>query len=793
MKNSKNIRRLVFVFLSILTLFFAGCGIWNDFTTYFNLYYNTTDAFYLAEEAIIIERNKDLFSLVEPQLPGSAVPQLQKVIEKSSKLLQFNSESSFVDDALFMLGKSFYYQGSYQKAIRKFRELISQQSESDLIREAELWIARCQLQMKDFEAAIKTLTEIKSKAVEEDNEVILVDAYIEEVKYYKFIEKYSDAIKVCKELLQVCTNGEINAQTAYQIGELNFYMLENYEQAADAYKSVMNYSPTFDMELNAQIKYGKVTRSIGKIEDALSVFEKLRKEDKNSSSYDMIDLEIGITFERLERFEEAYAKLKNVDTAYSNSVYAGPARYELGEMFELHLKNYDSAAFYYQKALSSTSTAEYLPWIRNKAGQFQKYKTLTLDIENYQKQLFYALNPEAYSKDSLDFYSDTSSTIQSTENQTGTVAPKTGRERNFEGENLQQPNITQTLNPDQVNKKPPIKPILSADSLSRIIAKTKFDKGNLFFTELNITDSAYAYYSDVAENYDSLTFLPQLIYALGSYYQTQNDYVKADSMFNIIYENYKSEKIVNAAAEKLNKPKIDFEFDPAKDFYVKAEELIKKEEFSASLKSFYSIYNDFPSSKFAPKSLLAAGWILENKLKLLDSAASVYDTLITKYPRTEYASSISPKIIFFKEEKARIKKAIEDSLQAIKDSIRLAEEQLRIKKEQDSIAIVARRDSILNANKIDSTKMEQPVDSLNQIKDETPSGETEKIEEEKENLVRPEENQFIPEIKTDSTNIKVEPTSEEKPPGLSYYKFKLNNFHHLHFSILFDVRIWMKT
>ena len=111
------IKLLLRVFL--FSLLISGCGVWENLTTYFNLYHNASNLFEKAEEQIL-SQEKDLFSTEPPKLPGTANADLVKVIEKCSDLLQFNSESAYVEDALMMLGKSFYYQKNYQKSLRKF-------------------------------------------------------------------------------------------------------------------------------------------------------------------------------------------------------------------------------------------------------------------------------------------------------------------------------------------------------------------------------------------------------------------------------------------------------------------------------------------------------------------------------------------------------------------------------------------------------------------------------------------------------------------------------------------------
>ena len=97
------------ILILLLPVFlFCGCGVWNDFTTYFNIYYDTADNFDQAEQ-LIKQQKVDLFSTEDVPLPGTAGQLLNKVIEKASKILQFYSQSSYVDNALLMLGKSLYF------------------------------------------------------------------------------------------------------------------------------------------------------------------------------------------------------------------------------------------------------------------------------------------------------------------------------------------------------------------------------------------------------------------------------------------------------------------------------------------------------------------------------------------------------------------------------------------------------------------------------------------------------------------------------------------------------------
>lgn len=706
MNKKTKILFVLFALLSISGL--NGCGVWNDFTTYFNLYYNTSTLFDEAETAVK-KTQTDIFATTEPNVPASAAASLNKVIEKCSKILQFNSESAFVDEALFMLGKSFYYQKNYLKALRKFQELIAKQSESEYAPETELWIVKTYFQLKNYSTAEKLLTQVIEKATAANEDELLAKAIIVKVKFEIAGEKFSDAVKSLRSLVKVSDDGEINAQAKYQEGELLVKLGEK-QEAADAFNEVGNYSPTFEIELDSRINYGKIIRSLGKEDEALKLFLSLLTKDKNSTSFDILNFETGYTYLLKKKYDDALTYFGIVDTGYTNSTSAGQARFEMGYIYEKIFFNYDSASICYLKAQTAPSTEEYTPLIKNKASIFTKYEKLNLDRQENNQKLKYVSDSTLFAKDSLEFViADSLAKLTLQDDQLQNVQqqnPQQGRTRNFGSTKSNERTTSDTKKSAPL--KAPVRPTISGDSINVLLSKIKFDLGNLFYTDLDRPDSAFFYYTDLIENYELKSQKPQVLYSLANYYLSR-DSVKADSLLNYIYDNYRSESIVNAAAEILKKPKIDFKYDPAKDLYREAEILMQKDEVKSSLQKFLAIFEKYPVSEYAAKSLLAGGYLLEEKLKLMDSAAVVYDSLVTKYPKTAFAQKVSPKLQTYKKEKERIRVAIEDSLKKIET------EKLK-KRTEDSLKIVAEKlkQKIADSLKIEAEKLKQPRgDSLN--------------------------------------------------------------------------------
>jgi tetratricopeptide (TPR) repeat protein len=284
--------------LLLLPLFFlAGCGIWTNFTTYFNLYYNTSRLFNQAESEVQAQRT-DLFSTTVPPLTTATEQELQKVVEKCSNILQFKSDSKYVDDALMMLGKAFYYQQNYLKSEHEFQELLATQPDSDFRLEARLWLGKCQMRLLDYTTGLQALSDVKKTAMDNNDDDILQAVLIEEIKYKIASNDYPGAIQSSQDFLKVSGDNYLNAKVAYELGQL-FELVGDEESAAKAYGSVSDYSPSYDLAFKSKISYGVALRKAGHLNEAYSVFDDMSSQDKYKDVFDQVNFEKGVTLSAL--------------------------------------------------------------------------------------------------------------------------------------------------------------------------------------------------------------------------------------------------------------------------------------------------------------------------------------------------------------------------------------------------------------------------------------------------------------------------------------------------------------
>jgi tetratricopeptide (TPR) repeat protein len=806
------------VFLITLSLSLYSCGVWTNFTTYFNLYYDATDLFSQAEDDINKSKT-DMFSVEEPAVSPATSALLVKVEEKCSQILQFHAQSSYVDNSLFMIGKCFYYMGNYRKALRKFEELIATQPKSSLILETRLWIGKSQMKLKDFDNSLTTLKDTREEAIKQGEREIAQNCFIEEIRYQVFKKDYSASINLAKSFLTVSKNDVLNAAVAFEIGKL-YSTLNDNDNAIAYFKKVTDYSPTYDLRFNSLMQQGKALRGIGQNDKALLIFNQLSREQKYADVLDSIDYERGVTYLKMDKLDRAVEMFVYVDTTFPKLPSAGKSAYELGKIFLNNYQNFDSAAYYFNKVFSSTAPLEFVNMARNSADQLRKYEVLYNVVQFNSKQLSYALDSTAFIKDSIAYYkmlekklkqarldslknkderivrktdrqnlnnnqqqttqtgqqpgtqttqtgqqpgTQTTQTEQQSGTQTtqtgqqpGTQTTQTGQQSGTQTAQTGQQSGTQTTQTDQSQQavqqqtgqlqsgqqlqpgtqqqlaqqpassqqllqwqqlksesKPPVRPKLPIDTLTNELVKSEYDLGNLLFTEFNAPDSAFKYYSDIMTNYPATSYQGRVEFAMGDYYNAINDTIKADSMYNVVYNKYKTENIVNAAALKLNKPLINLDYDTAKTLYIEAESLMNKSRYDSSITSMYKIYLTNPKSSFASKALYAVGWMLENK-NMNDSAAVIYDTLTKAYPRSVYASEVLPKLNFYKSEIVRIKKARQDSLFALAHPELVSTDSLK-KKKSGGLAAINSTGNTPDTNLKDNQTQNNAKDEKNTI------------------------------------------------------------------------------
>jgi TolA-binding protein len=213
----------------------------------------------------------------------------------------------------------------------------------------------------------------------------------------------------------------------------------------------------------------------------------------------------------------------------------------------------------------------------------------------------------------------------------------------------------------KVQLEKPVRPVLSKDSLQTILSGKLYNYANLFFSEMELPDSASYYYDKILTDFPKKSVVPGTYYALGIYYQSLNQKEKADSLFKIVINNYKNSEFAQLSAKKMKTVEDIPVTDPADSFYVAAEKKYYDKKYNEAITDFRSLMEKFPKSKRAPKAAYYIAFIYENDLKDVDSTTAAYELIAKKFPTSDVFTKTQKRIDVYQAEKAKKEKAAEEA------------------------------------------------------------------------------------------------------------------------------------
>ncbi len=353
MTSRKNNFSSVFLFILILTI----SSVYIFQCAYYNTFYNAKQAYKRGLEAVKNSRNAGSSSS-----GGQGNGDFQRAIEKASKVLEIHSKSKYVDDALLLLGKSFYFTDQHEEALRKFDELKSNFPESNLVAEGELYRGKILISRRSFFEAEEVFRSVAERETSED---IQFEIRLSLAELLESNDKPDDAIAEYQRIIDTIKKKEIQAKAQFAKGEC-YMELEQYEKAAEEFKKVPQYKPDFLLKFQSGFNYAVAQKLSKNIEEAKKIYFELLKNSINFEFFPDIELELADCLflqGQNEAAKEAYNKiiLENPKTEFSQK-----GHFEIGEIFANSEFNFDSALVHYQTAQKEKANTDLIEEINLK-------------------------------------------------------------------------------------------------------------------------------------------------------------------------------------------------------------------------------------------------------------------------------------------------------------------------------------------------------------------------------------------------------------------------------------------
>lgn len=589
--NKNKLHKALFIGMFTL-LFLVGCQTFDNFTTYFNTYYNMERlmdkaedefdfmAFDVREIQIYVPdpdlKEREDYSLGPPpfmkdliitQRQRQAVKtKLDSIIIKGSKILAYKSKTDYVEGAIFMMAKSFFYQEEWRPSEIKCSELVDKYPNSDFSPDAHLLFAKNSLIQRNFYTGKIMLSRTVDIAWQKKRYDILSEAFRLQAELSLYEGNKEEALRPYRQAVAQSENAELAAKWQLELGAL-LYRIGEFEKAAKEFAKVRDFSPTYEGLYESYLYEAQSSARIKNFERSNELLTHL-EEDSKFEEWMGYTYAGRLTEKRMKADDDEKLEFmeNHSDTTYVNNMLINTYSFERGMDFYYN-KNYFKAQQYFSKA-------------RNQRTPVFKQSSF----------MFKALSELRYKVKSADDY------LKRIENDTTGV---------------------------------------NNDTIRYSTALLYFEAGRIH-EELGNIDSVKFYYE---KSYNvspkNMSETSRFLYSYARVIR-EDDAYKSDSLYEVVADNYAITEYGRDAMKILGFTE-EFIVDTVQELFSSGMKLKKIGEYPFAVKQFYSAYQRFPGHKLAPRSLYNIGWIFERDLVNLDSAIYYYGLLIEKYPRSEYA------------------------------------------------------------------------------------------------------------------------------------------------------------
>jgi TolA-binding protein len=603
-------KRIKFIFLSLV--FLGGCA-------YYNTFFNAEENYRLGLEKK--ESNR------QEKLPESIKKYFNTSIAKSWKVIDLYGDSSaWADNALIMVGKSYYQLEEYDKSQEVLEQFLQKYLKSELIPEAELWLAKTYLKQEDDEQALSKFSGIISKT---DDDEIRAEALLNLGELYFKSENYKNAIERFSECIDATSNSERAGKAQYKLAD-SYYQLKNYESAIENYEEVLRYDLPIIKQYDAVIQVANSLLELKKYERAQEILQTTLRDQRFKKQYSMIATKLANMIEFQGDLNFAIEKYREVLKKYPKTDGSALAAFYMAQIYEFEYGVLDSAKVKYDRVKKEYSRSE-------SAEEAAKRSRILADYLKIKKQLL---------KDKDDMYKlehGDSSLVDSLVSDVDTLLisiEDTLKTQPLKANGRQIAKQLSKIKKDTVKQQKKIrenKVAVSRDPevVEKSLLKNDFRMAEYFLVNYQHYDSAKVAYTHFVNNYSDSLLIPKAYYSL--YYISKDidqDSVKADSFKTIILTQYPNTIYGRKLSGKTVVITEHNKEGAIKDAFLNAEKLFDEKKYNQAIRAYNTIAMQDSGSSWAIKSRYASAYLYENFIKNTDSAYVSYSILAKEYPKS---------------------------------------------------------------------------------------------------------------------------------------------------------------
>ncbi len=330
----------------------------DNFTAYYNTFYNAEKSFDAGTKALEsgdrrVDRSTYL-RVVDLPAGGAGGRDFENAIKKSADVLRDHPDSKWVDDALMLIGKSYYYTSNTVGAEQKFREVI--QRESDLEDEARFWLG---LTLMSSGALNEAGTHLRESIEQEDIErkwrgrmqAVLGELYVRQ-------KRWDEAAEALRQAAGEMDDKQLGSRAQFLLGQV-YETLGNYQEAAQAFRDVRRFNPLYELSYASRHNAIRVEGVYGDAEVALNDLRKMERDDKHFQYRAELRYLRGLILQEGGYASDAVAEYTRLlyDADANVATVRGPIHYQLGVIYRDMLADFSRAAAHFDTASTALRAA----------------------------------------------------------------------------------------------------------------------------------------------------------------------------------------------------------------------------------------------------------------------------------------------------------------------------------------------------------------------------------------------------------------------------------------------------
>ena len=311
---------------------------------YFNTFYHAKKAYAKAEQ-LQHDAKSD-------KLAPAAVREYERAIEKCAKVIVEHGGGwkAGIDQALFLMGASYYGKREYETSIKKFNELLLNYPDTDLADDALFYTGLCYHEMRNQGTAKRIFDRLLEKYPEfkRRDEIYLTLA--------AGLESQGDdraALTAYRAMLREFSKSKRREDALERIAEISFED-EAFDSALQAYEDLVQITQDDERYFRAQLRIGACFVQMGEHERALRTYEKiLPNEPERTDQGGQVWLAMADAENRRGNHEKAIESLELVSENFKNKPLALQANFSLGYTHEVYVEDYPAARAAYEEAINA--------------------------------------------------------------------------------------------------------------------------------------------------------------------------------------------------------------------------------------------------------------------------------------------------------------------------------------------------------------------------------------------------------------------------------------------------------